>query len=233
MLTNSLNLFDLRSFRNWATKRVGCRVRPMMVPLTLTTKVFGPYISVPVANRISKQYDVTGTSYPYSNLPSTPSMNAKWIIGSSSTSVVMWVISARFFTSPHASPSGVSLGQSTPHWLGCNALGPLTFLVFSNWEEMRVIIPRAEMKLKRLRTWVTPARSILNRLSDQLPVEIARTNPAVRWSPWNCIVLYASNSVVRDGFLRTLSIALFKLELYVLNRSSKSNANNCPALIEN
>ena len=96
----------------------------------------------------------------------------------------------------------------------------LTFLVFSNWEDIRVIIPNAEIKLKRLRTCVTPARSILKRFRDQLPVEIARTNPAVRWSPWNCIVLNASNSLVREGFFRTLSMADLRFVLYVLNRSS-------------
>jgi hypothetical protein len=157
-------------------------------------------------------------------------MNASRIIGSPSTSVVICVMSAKFFTKPHASPSGVSLGHSMPHWLGCNDRGPLTFLVFSNCEEIRVIIPRAEIKLSRLSTCVTPARSILNRLSDQFPVEIARTNPDVIWSPWNCIVLKASNSFVREGFLRTLSIADLRLALKVLNRSSNRRASNCPAL---
>ena len=70
-----------------------------------------------------------------------------------------------------------------PHWLGCNARGPLTLRVFSNWDEIRVIMPRADMKLSRLSTWVTPALSILNRFRDQFPVEIARTNPEVMWSP--------------------------------------------------
>ena len=34
----------------------------------------------------------------------------------SSWSVVTWVMRAKFFTSPQASPSGVSQGQSMPHW---------------------------------------------------------------------------------------------------------------------
>ena len=46
--------------------------------------------------------------------------------GSSSSSVVMWVIRARFLTRPQASPSGVSAGHSIPHCDGCNARGPLT-----------------------------------------------------------------------------------------------------------
>jgi hypothetical protein len=116
-------------------------------------------------------------------LPSTPSMKARRMIGPSGTSVVICVISAKFLTNPQASPSGVSLGHNIPHWLGCKARGPLTFLVFSNCEVMRVIIPSAEMKLRRLRTWVTPARSILNRFKDQFPVDIARTKPDVIWSP--------------------------------------------------
>lgn len=157
-------------------------------------------------------------------------MKASRMIGSSSTSVVIWVIRARFLTRPQASPSGVSLGQSTPHWLGWRARGPLTFLVFSNWEDMRVIIPKAEIKLRRLSTCVTPARSILNRLRDQFPVEMARTKPDVRWSPCIRMVLNASNSLVRDGFLRTLSMAILRLELYVLNKSSKSRASSWPAL---
>lgn len=52
---------------------------------------------------------------PSGDLPSTPNMNASRIIGSSSISVVMWVMRARFFTNPHASPSGVSLGHNMPH----------------------------------------------------------------------------------------------------------------------
>jgi hypothetical protein len=51
----------------------------------------------------------------HSRLPSTPNMCAIRITGCSSTSVVMCVMRAKFFTNPHASPSGVSLGQSTPH----------------------------------------------------------------------------------------------------------------------
>lgn len=56
-----------------------------------------------------------------------------------------------------------------PHWDGCRERGPLTFLVFSNWDEILVIIPSAEMKERRDRTWVTPWRSILNLFRDQLP----------------------------------------------------------------
>jgi hypothetical protein len=120
---------------------------------------------------------------PKRHSPSTPSMYAIRMMGPSSMSVVMCVIRARFFTSPHASPSGVSLGQSMPHWLGCSARGPLTLRVFSNCDEMRVIMPSAEMNDNRLRTCVTPARSMRKRFSDQFPVLIARTKPAVMWSP--------------------------------------------------
>lgn len=67
------------------------------------------------------------------------------------------------------SPSGVSEGHSMPHWDGCRERGPLTFLVFSNWDEILVIMPRAEIKERRDRTWVTPWRSILNLFRDQLP----------------------------------------------------------------
>lgn len=37
------------------------------------------------------------------------------------------------------------------------------------WLDMRVIIPRAEIKERRDSTWVTPALSILNLLMDQFP----------------------------------------------------------------
>lgn len=67
------------------------------------------------------------------------------------------------------SPSGVSEGQSIPHWDGWRERGPLTFLVFSNWEEILVIMPSADMYDKRDSTWVTPWRSILNLFRDQFP----------------------------------------------------------------
>ena len=86
------------------------------------------------------------------------------------------------------------------------------------------------MNERRESTWVTPALSILNRLRDQFPVEMARTKPDVIRSPVNCMVLKASNSVVREGFFRTLSIPDLSVVLKVLNRSSKSSASNCPAL---
>lgn len=99
--------------------------------------------------------------------------------GSSSSSVVMWVIRARFFTRPQASPSGVSAGQSIPHCEACKARGPLTLRVFSNCELMRCIMPKAEIKDKRDSTAVTPARDILKRFTDQFPVEMARFRPLV------------------------------------------------------
>lgn len=82
------------------------------------------------------------------------------------------------------------------------------------------------MNERRESTCVTPALSILNRLSDQFPVEMARTKPDVMRSPVNCIVLKASNSVVREGFLRTLSIPDFSVTLKVLKRSSNSSASS-------
>lgn len=71
------------------------------------------------------------------------------------------------------SPSGVSEGHSIPHCDGCRDLGPDTFLVFSNCEFTRVIIPRAEMYESLDRTCVTPCRSILNLLIVQLPCKHA------------------------------------------------------------
>jgi hypothetical protein len=76
------------------------------------------------------------------------------------------------------SPSGVSEGHSIPHCDGWRDLGPDTFLVFSNWELTRVIIPRAEMYESLDRTCVTPCRSILNLLIVQFPCECG-SYPAV------------------------------------------------------
>ena len=47
------------------------------------------------------------------------------------------------------SPSGVSDGQSMPHWLGWSDRGPETLRVFSNCDMMRVIMPSAEMYERR------------------------------------------------------------------------------------
>jgi hypothetical protein len=71
------------------------------------------------------------------------------------------------------SPSGVSEGHSIPHCDGWRDLGPDTFLVFSNCEFTRVIIPRAEIYESLDRTCVTPCRSILNLLIVQLPCKHA------------------------------------------------------------
>ncbi len=54
--------------------------------------------------------------------------------------------------------SGVSAGQSMPHWLGCSERGPETLRVFSNWELILVIMPSAATKDSRDRT-CTPPRS--------------------------------------------------------------------------
>jgi hypothetical protein len=69
--------------------------------------------------------------------------------GAGASSAVTCVSSARFFTSPHDSPSGVSQGHTTPHWLGCSARGPDTLRVFSNWLMMRVTMPTAPMNESR------------------------------------------------------------------------------------
>lgn len=84
------------------------------------------------------------------------------------------------------SPSGVSEGQSIPHWDGWSDRGPLTFLVFSNWEEILVIMPSADIYDKRDNTWVTPWRSILNLFRDQFPCREKTQNP---WLLINCLIL--------------------------------------------
>lgn len=95
----------------------------------------------------------------------------------------MHVVSARFFTSPQLSPSGVSLGHNIAQCDPCKALGPLIFLVFSNYEVILVIIPRQPIKVSLYNTYVTPALSILKRFKFQFPVEIAAFIPLVMISP--------------------------------------------------
>lgn len=73
---------------------------------------------------------------------STPSRKARRVRGPSSSSVVTWVMRARFLTRPQLSPSGVSAGHSMPHWLGCRALGPLTYSVaLMFWDRVRLYTP--------------------------------------------------------------------------------------------
>ena len=57
-------------------------------------------------------------------------------------------------------------------------------------------------------------------------------NPEVMWSPWNWRVWCASNSEVREGFFRTLSMADLSSVLKRLKRSSKRRARSWPALRE-
>jgi hypothetical protein len=90
------------------------------------------------------------------------------------------------------SPSGVSEGHSIPHCDGCRDLGPDTFLVFSNCEFTRVIIPRAEMYESLDRTCVTPCRSILNLLIVQLPCKHA-TQSSVH--TMNEVIIHSSTDI--------------------------------------
>lgn len=88
-------------------------------------------------------------------------------------------ISPRFFTRPQLSPSGVSAGQSIPHWLGWSARGPDTFRSFWNCESTLVIMPRDEMKLSLERTCVAPrvgqgsVRDVLAAI-QALPIGVVR-----------------------------------------------------------
>jgi|MDSW01.2.fsa_nt_gb hypothetical protein len=144
------------------------------------------------------------------------------MIGASSSSVVTCVVNARFLTRPHASPSGVSDGQSIPHWLGWSERGPDTFRVFSNCEVIRVIIPSAEMNERRDSCCVTPARSILKRVTFQLPVAIAWTNPAeITVLHFRCFDT-SNGAAFVDGFLLSSVVAIFFRSAHsFLNRSSK------------
>ncbi|KAH3680669.1 hypothetical protein WICPIJ_008181 [Wickerhamomyces pijperi] len=124
-----------------------------------------------------------------------------FLIGSSSSSVVMCVIKAKFLTKPQASPSGVSEVHNIPNWEGYNLD----------------------------KTWVTPALSILNLFKDQLPVEMALFKPEVILLEWMLMDSNGLNSVALFGFLKILSMFALKSVLNFLNKSSNSKDINCPA----
>mmetsp|Transcript_98 Transcript_98/g.181 ORF Transcript_98/g.181 Transcript_98/m.181 type:complete len:202 (-) Transcript_98:1792-2397(-) len=142
---------------NWA----GWRCSPRMWPFKNTSATPGEWISAPITSPSC----------------STPRVYASLASGTSSSSVVTCVISARFLTRPQASPSGVSEGHNMPHWEGCRARGPDTLRVFSNCDVMRVIMPSAEMYDSRFSTCVTPLRSMRKRLTVQFPEEMACSSP--------------------------------------------------------
>mmetsp|Transcript_34960 Transcript_34960/g.87210 ORF Transcript_34960/g.87210 Transcript_34960/m.87210 type:complete len:276 (-) Transcript_34960:1173-2000(-) len=210
--TNSPRRPQRRRRRREHTNTSGSRWMPSSMPL-MNTSV--QRLSVPKSKPASRC-----TS-------STPKLSASRLIGASSSSVVTCVVSAKFLTRPHASPSGVSDGQSMPHCDGCSERGPETLRVFSNWDMMRVIMPSAEMKERRERTCVTPERSILKRFTDQLPVEMACEKPSVMVS---CRMhLAMSNWAARVGFERTWSACRLSSAQSFLKRSSKRRERSWPA----
>ena len=79
----------------------------------------------------------------------------------------------------------------------------ITFLLFSNWDDILVIMPRAAMKDNLLRTWDTPFRSILKRLMLQFPLLIADSIPIVMRS--GLIHFEISNGCVRFARPKALS----------------------------
>mmetsp|Transcript_28999 Transcript_28999/g.72326 ORF Transcript_28999/g.72326 Transcript_28999/m.72326 type:complete len:211 (-) Transcript_28999:108-740(-) len=114
--TNSPRWPARRSWRIVLSRRWGWRWSPRISPFKKTR---------------CPQLEYTSSAHSIC-MSSTPRLKHSLRIGSSSSSVVTCVDSARFLTSPHASPSGVSEGQSIPHCDGCSERGPLTFRVFSN-----------------------------------------------------------------------------------------------------
>mmetsp|Transcript_4312 Transcript_4312/g.17335 ORF Transcript_4312/g.17335 Transcript_4312/m.17335 type:complete len:243 (-) Transcript_4312:1285-2013(-) len=166
------------------------------------------------------------SSPPTTLRSSTPSERQSDATGRPSSSVVTCVMSARFLTSPHASPSGVSEGHSMPHCEGCSARGPDTFRVFSNCEVIRVIIPRAAMNDRRDSTCVTPLRSMRKRLMVQLPLEMACSSPLVMVS--GRMHLSTSKGAARFCLLSVMSAWRLRSLLRRLNRSSNSSASSWP-----
>mmetsp|Transcript_21416 Transcript_21416/g.68394 ORF Transcript_21416/g.68394 Transcript_21416/m.68394 type:complete len:360 (+) Transcript_21416:50-1129(+) len=210
--TNSRSTAARRSWRIVSRSWSGRRCTPRISPLRNTR-------CAPRVYRSSAQSKCKS---------STPRLKQRRRIGSSSSSVVTWAERARFLTSPHASPSGVSDGQSMPHCEGCSERGPDTFRVFSNCDMMRVIMPSAEMKERRESTCVTPERSILKRLTDQFPDEMAETKPLVRMSSRTIRVMSHSSRFV-DTFDSSCVARRRSSAHSFLKRSSKRRERSCPA----
>mmetsp|Transcript_34578 Transcript_34578/g.97517 ORF Transcript_34578/g.97517 Transcript_34578/m.97517 type:complete len:204 (-) Transcript_34578:560-1171(-) len=194
-----------------AANRAAWRCSPRMDPLRNTREAPGWWSSWAVTKPMGSQ----------------PREKASLDRPSSSSSVVTCVISARFLTRPQLSPSGVSLGHSMPHCEGCRARGPLTFLVFSNCDVMRVIIPRAEMKDSRESTWVTPLRSMRNRFTVQFPLAMACSSPVEMMSFRKHLTM--SNCDARLALARAASVCRLRSALSRLKRSSNSRDSSWPA----
>ena len=148
----------------------------------------------------------------------TPSVAATLAMGRGSSSVVICVISARFFTSPHDSPSGVSAGHSMPHCDGCRARGPLTFRLFSNCDMIRVIMPNAEMNDNRDKTWVIPLRYMRKRRIVQFPLLMALSRPYVMISGRMYFVT-SKGPPPRGGLFSCNSACFFSSPFKRLNKS--------------
>ena len=77
-------------------------------------------------------------------------------------------------------------------------------------------------------TCVTPLRSIRNRLTDQLPVEIALLKPLVKMSSLTDLVTsYASARA--EVLASSTDACRFNSAHIFLNRSSKRSESSCPA----
>ena len=159
-------------------------------------------------------------------ISSAPKFIHKLIIAFSFCEVVTWANNAKFFTNPHEDPSGVSLGHIMPHWEGCSDLGPLIFRVFSNWELIRVIIPKDDIYVIRFKSSVTPLRCILNLFTFQLPFDIELAKPCVIISLFIKLRIFIFSL---PALIKVWSIVFFKSLLYFLNKSSKSSAIKFPA----
>jgi len=85
-------------------------------------------------------------------------------------------------------------------------------------------MPRLEMKESRDNTWVTPARSILNRFRFQFPVAKALMSPFVITLALN--FPSTSKDAARLGFCSTKSASRLMWELKRLNKSSNINDSN-------
>mmetsp|Transcript_775 Transcript_775/g.2805 ORF Transcript_775/g.2805 Transcript_775/m.2805 type:complete len:226 (+) Transcript_775:1654-2331(+) len=198
-----------RSCRSFFTKPHGFAWMPRILPLTKTSAFLPLKSSSPA--RMPRS--------------STPRSNAMRAMGSESFSVVMCVMSARFFVRPQFSPSGVSLGQIMPHCEPWRARRAGFLRVFSNCGFTRVIMPSAAMYDSLQRAMVTPWRLMLKRWMTQLPVAMGRLRPVVMtleagMGRLNFCAFVGFSCVCSSVFMRAMNC---------LNEFSNSHSIICPA----
>mmetsp|Transcript_28574 Transcript_28574/g.54589 ORF Transcript_28574/g.54589 Transcript_28574/m.54589 type:complete len:208 (-) Transcript_28574:1371-1994(-) len=160
-----------RSWRSVRTSSSGSRWMPTQQPLTKILVAEGM-----TEGEISSRFSVFHSS-----------RNSR--MGAEGDPTEMYAISARFFTRPHAWPSGVSAGQIMPQWLLCSWRGLASLPSRPMGELRRRRCESVEAKVRRLSTCDTPARMPCLPCWPQLPVAREYFNP--------CVMVLAFTAYVR------------------------------------